>query len=178
MSCFLGLNPNTYNSKILTLKHLLCVPNKILLSVPKFTRDNSVFFEFHPNTCSIKDQASKAILMAKKVKDGFYTFDSPHMIFNLTLLLSHSTFLISSGSTQVLSTSCSIDNSSHTSCSTSSKSYLFDLWHNRLHYPFEKVVKCVLSHCNMPNFNKMKLFFSINLITQVGLINFNLVCLI
>ena len=77
-------------------------------------------------------------------------------IFNPTQLLSHPISSVSNGSAQVLSASCTIDNSAHTSCSTNSKSSLFDLWHKRLGHPFEKVVKCVLSHFNMPNFNKME----------------------
>lgn len=71
-------------------------------------------------------------------------------------MLSHPISSASNGSAQVLSASCNIDNSAHTSCSTNSKSSLFDLWHKRLGHPFEKVVKCVLSHCNIPNFNKME----------------------
>lgn len=46
-----------YNSKLLSLQHLLHVPpiTKNLLSVSKFAFDNHVFFEFHPHFCFVKD---------------------------------------------------------------------------------------------------------------------------
>lgn len=45
------------NSKLLQLTNVLCVPSirKNLLSVSQFAKDNSVFFEFHPSYCVIKD---------------------------------------------------------------------------------------------------------------------------
>jgi hypothetical protein len=48
-------------SHSLALNNVLCVPNiqKKLLSVQKFTTDNSVFFEFWPNFFIVKDQRTK-----------------------------------------------------------------------------------------------------------------------
>ena len=66
-----------FTSKLLSLNHLLHIPfiTKNLLNVSKFAKDNVVYFEFFPNFCYVKDQASKEILMAKRVKNGIYVFD-------------------------------------------------------------------------------------------------------
>ncbi|KAF7805093.1 Retrovirus-related Pol polyprotein from transposon TNT 1-94 [Senna tora] len=79
------LSPQS-NSSFL-LNHVLHAPkvSKNLLSVSQFTKDNSVFFEFHSNACYVKCQDTKRILMQGIAKDGLYVFD------NLKLLLpSHS----------------------------------------------------------------------------------------
>ena len=57
-----------FNSRLLSLNHLLHV-TKNLLSVSKFSKDNVVYFEFFPYFCYVKDQASKEILMAERVKN-------------------------------------------------------------------------------------------------------------
>lgn len=41
---------------------------------------------------------------------------------------------------------------------TVNKPNLFDLWHNRLGYPCESVVKTILSKCNIPKVNKNPTF--------------------
>ena len=66
-----------FTSKLLSLNHLLHVPSitKNLLSVSKFAKDNAMYFEFFPNFCYVKDQDSKEILMARRVKNGLYVFD-------------------------------------------------------------------------------------------------------
>lgn len=52
-------------SRNLHLNNVLHVPKakKILISVHRFTSDNSAFIEFHPNFFSIKDQATKKTLL-------------------------------------------------------------------------------------------------------------------
>ena len=63
----------------LVLKHLLHVPKitRNLLSVSKFAQDNNVFFEFHANTCFIKSQVSKDVLLEGFLDtSGLYSFSS------------------------------------------------------------------------------------------------------
>lgn len=45
------------SARLLHLNNVLYVPaiRKNLLSVSRFTRDNGVYFEFHPSHCLIKD---------------------------------------------------------------------------------------------------------------------------
>lgn len=71
-----------FSSKPLTLKHLLHVPSmtKNLLSVSKFSSDNSVFFEFFPNHCFVKDQVNHKVLMEGKLKQGLYVFNPPKLL--------------------------------------------------------------------------------------------------
>ncbi|CAA0833005.1 Unknown protein, partial [Striga hermonthica] len=81
-----GLNISHYgNSYIIspyqsstsfTLKNLLHVPKitKNLISVSQLCKDNSVFFEFHPNFCIVKDQETKQILLKGKLDNGLYKF--------------------------------------------------------------------------------------------------------
>ena len=67
------------SSNLLHLNNLLYVPSitKNLVSVSKFARDNSVFFEFHPYSCFVKSQATKEVLLQGVLgKDGLYRFNS------------------------------------------------------------------------------------------------------
>ncbi|KAL6347795.1 hypothetical protein AAG906_026324 [Vitis piasezkii] len=72
-----GINLSQFASKLIYLNHLLHVLSitKNLLNVSKFAKDNVVHFEFFPNFCYVKDQASKEILMARRVKNGLHVFD-------------------------------------------------------------------------------------------------------
>ncbi|KAL4379829.1 hypothetical protein GQ457_02G016750 [Hibiscus cannabinus] len=66
--------------KFLLLYHLLHVPNitKNLMFVSRFAKDNSVYFEFHPNVCFVKDEDSGDVLLEGVEKDGLYYFpDTP-----------------------------------------------------------------------------------------------------
>ncbi|KAK4424666.1 Retrovirus-related Pol polyprotein from transposon RE1, partial [Sesamum alatum] len=58
----------------LALRNILHVPDisKHLLSVHKFSRDNDVFFEFHPWHFSIKDRKSKTSLLEGRCESGLY----------------------------------------------------------------------------------------------------------
>lgn len=82
-----GLNINSVGSMnltlpntSLTLHNLLLVPHitKNLISVSKFAQDNNVFFEFHPQFCLVKSQASSEVLLHGTVgADGLYKFANP-----------------------------------------------------------------------------------------------------
>jgi histone deacetylase 1/2 len=69
--------PNSTRS--LQLRDVLHVPSvtRNLLSVPKFTRDNNVFFEFHPWYFFVKDRATREILLRGGVHGGLYRIDDP-----------------------------------------------------------------------------------------------------
>ena len=48
------------------------------MSVSKFAQDNHVFFEFHPNFCVVKSQATSEVLLRGSVgDDGLYKFSNP-----------------------------------------------------------------------------------------------------
>ena len=42
----------------------------------QFTKDNGVFFEFHPTFCYVKEQESGIILLKGRIKNGLYALDS------------------------------------------------------------------------------------------------------
>ena len=56
------------------LNDILHVPaiTKNLLSIHKFTSDNNVYVEFHPNFCVVKDIQTQQPLMKGEHKDGLY----------------------------------------------------------------------------------------------------------
>lgn len=62
----------------LHLNNVLHVPNacKNLVSVHRLASDNNAFLEFHPNFFSIKDQATKKILLQGRCKGGLYPLPS------------------------------------------------------------------------------------------------------
>jgi histone deacetylase 1/2 len=62
----------------LALRNILHVPNitKNLLSVHKFSRDNDVFFEYHPWHFSIKDWQSRRSLLDGRCESGLYSIKS------------------------------------------------------------------------------------------------------
>ena len=57
------------------LRNILHVPeiSKHLLSVHKFSRDNDVFFKYHPWHVSIKDRRSRKSLLYGRCEFGFYS---------------------------------------------------------------------------------------------------------
>jgi histone deacetylase 1/2 len=67
------------SSRSLHLRDVLHVPSvtRNLLSVPRFTRDNNVFFEFHPWYFFVKDRATREILLRGGVHGGLYRVDDP-----------------------------------------------------------------------------------------------------
>jgi histone deacetylase 1/2 len=62
------------DTRPLALNNVLHVPNisKHLLSVHKLSRDNNVFFEFHPWSYFIKDRATRQLLLEGKCESGLY----------------------------------------------------------------------------------------------------------
>ena len=70
---------STRTSRPLHLRDILHVPTvtKSLLSVPRFTRDNLVFVEFHPKLFFVKDLATKEVLLRGRYHDGLYRLDAP-----------------------------------------------------------------------------------------------------
>lgn len=61
----------------LTLNNLLLVPKitKNLTSVSQFSRDNIVYFEFHPDFCLVKSQTTSEVsLQGSLGKDELYSF--------------------------------------------------------------------------------------------------------
>ena len=62
------------NSTHFKLNDILHVPliTKNLLSIHKFTLDNNVYVEFHPNFCMVKDIQTHQQLMRGEHKDGLY----------------------------------------------------------------------------------------------------------
>jgi hypothetical protein len=69
----------SHTSKRLRLLDILRVPSvtRSLLSVPKFTRDNNVFCEFHPFHFFVKDRATRDVLLRGRVRHGLYALDVP-----------------------------------------------------------------------------------------------------
>lgn len=108
-----------------------------LLGVSKFTKDNLVFFEFHPNVCFAKDQVIKKVLLLQGfLKDGLYAFHLP-------LQLSQS-ILIASNPVQSPSPSNFVFLSNKISSCTN-KISIVDLWDKRLGHPAFPIIKNVLN---------------------------------
>ncbi|KAL4285429.1 hypothetical protein GQ457_16G015660 [Hibiscus cannabinus] len=65
------------NSRDLVLDQVLLVPQitRSLLSVSKFSTDNSVFFEFHASCCYVKDERIGDVLLSGAQEKGLYHFD-------------------------------------------------------------------------------------------------------
>ena len=65
-------------TRSLALRNILHVPEifKHLISVHKFSRDNDVFFEYHPWHFSIKDQWSRKILLDERCEFSLYPIKS------------------------------------------------------------------------------------------------------
>jgi histone deacetylase 1/2 len=67
----------TSSSKTLHLRGVLHVPSvtRSFLSVRRFTIDNRVFIEFHPNFFLVKDRDTRAILLSGRCYGGLYRLD-------------------------------------------------------------------------------------------------------
>ena len=128
-----------YSSRIMNLKNLLHVPEitKNLLSVSKFCVDNNVFFEFHAFSCFVKDQISKSILLEGKLDNGLYVFDRDQLRISSQ----------PAASTSV--SSIAPRNSFAFVVSNNANQNVYTLWHNRLGHPSSRIVKTVLSSCNI-----------------------------
>jgi len=107
----------------LVLKDLLHVPEitKNLISVSKLCIDNNVFFEFHSNTCYVIHQVTKRVMLQDILKNGLYIFPT---------LLSVS--------------QCSVNSLSFTADKIN-----VNTWHERFGHCNFKVLKQIMSHCNI-----------------------------
>jgi hypothetical protein len=50
-----------------------------ILSVPKLTHDNNVFYEFHPFDLFIKDRATRDVLLSGHLCHGLYRLEDPRV---------------------------------------------------------------------------------------------------
>ena len=112
--------------KSLTLKNVLYTP-KLIISVRKFSHDNMISIEFDPFGFSVKDMATRNIVLRSNSPSDFYPFQSTH------------------GDTvpSSISSAFSILSSS--------------IWHSRLGHPGNKILNSLYSsnsiQCNKtPNF--------------------------
>jgi len=134
------VSPNDFHITF-KLNKLLHVPSisKNLLSVSQFAKDNAVFFEFHPHSCSclVKSQGTNKVLLQGAVGvDGLYSFHS---------------IRLQDHKPQLLSTSSSTANKD----SVVSPPSTVNLWHARLGHPNSHVLKLVFDQCNILLSNKM-----------------------
>jgi hypothetical protein len=69
----------SHANRSLQLCNILRVPSmtRSLLSVPKLTYDNNVFYEFHPFDLFIKDQATRDVLLSGRLCHGVYRLEDP-----------------------------------------------------------------------------------------------------
>lgn len=124
------------------LRNLLLVPSitRNIISVSQFAEDNSVFFEFHPKFCFVKDRATSTVLLHRTLHEGLYRFD----LFSASLAPSTTkpthchvpSIPYHANTMNVFSTSI------HSLHSTS-----LDLWHQRLGHPPFPVVSKVVNIC-------------------------------
>lgn len=129
-------------SKSLALNNILHVPSitKRLLSVQRFSRDNDVFFEFHPSHFIVKDPASKKPLLSRQSNDCLYSLKP--------LVCTHSSLKLQPSQPRVISKSPSAFVSSRTSSTC---------WHLHLSHPHKRVLPQNIPKHSLPcsrfNFN-------------------------
>lgn len=72
----IGSSTLTAKNRSFVLNKLLRVPEitQILLSVSQLVLDSSIYFEFHSQSCFVKDQATGVILLQESLEDGLYKF--------------------------------------------------------------------------------------------------------
>jgi hypothetical protein len=80
------------DTRPLALNNVLHVPkiSKHLLSVHKLSRDNNVFFEFHPWYFLIKDRATRNLLLEGKCESGLYPLKPSDVEFIKQAFISYS----------------------------------------------------------------------------------------
>nr|KYP47684.1 Retrovirus-related Pol polyprotein from transposon TNT 1-94 [Cajanus cajan] len=140
--------PSATNPKFqFALNNLLFVPSitKNLISVSQFSKDNSVFFEFHPSVCLVKSQDNKEILLQGLVcPDGLYQFPA---------------FLPTTSTQPVQHFKTATSPSVNT---TSQKSVSFATWHSRLGHPNVDVMKLVFRNFNIQSVNNIESTFCVS----------------
>ncbi|XP_029127015.1 uncharacterized protein LOC109796422, partial [Cajanus cajan] len=138
------------------LNDLLHVPSitKNLLSVSKFAKDNSVYFEFHSHCCFVKSQVTNEILLQGVVgSDGLYSFSNLELQGPSVLVSSSMASSVDpavSACPNAVSNSTNANKFSDVSLTPSSHT----LWHTRLGHPNSHVLKLVLNHCNIAPSNR------------------------
>lgn len=140
----------------LTLNNLLLVPKitKNLISVSQFARDNRVYFEFHPDFCLIKSQATSEVLLEGSLgKDGLYSFENLKAPSYYTSL-SPCVHTLTSGNLH--SSPLNLCTNKNTTAISPS---LYSQWHNRMRDPHHEVLKVVLSKSNIHIPHQSKLDF-------------------
>jgi hypothetical protein len=110
-------------SGVFQLKNVLHVPqaNKNLCSVNRFTKDNHVYFEFHPTHFLIKEPKTRRTLRRGRCEGGLYPLHSTNKILE------------------------SSNNQAYGATKPSST-----LWHHRLGHASSRVVKQVLDQHKLP----------------------------
>ena len=133
-------------SKPITLTKILHVPQvtKNLLSISRVTKDNPVTVEFNSNSCLVKDNQTKQVLLRGDVEDGLYK-----LRVNAHPVKTDSCSSDSSISRSVKSESCDfVSNVSlckNSSCNNVSSCIDNNtLWHMRLGHPSSRVLNNVL----------------------------------
>lgn len=114
---------------------------KNLISISKFAKDNAVFFEFHPDFCHVKSQATKEVLLQGTVRDdGLYCFTNMHP----------------QKSTVFFNSSCNTHTVAPSSVSSQQNvcNSPYMIWHQRFGHPHAIVVQSVLKNCNIHCENK------------------------
>ncbi|GMI67117.1 hypothetical protein HRI_000381000 [Hibiscus trionum] len=156
----------TTADKSLLLDQLLHVPKitRNLLSVSRFTADNNVYFEFHADSCCVKDEVTGATLLCGSLVDGLYCFPlvshSPashasvyhtsHAVNTESASTSHAdnteSATASHAAHTVSASACSATSaSSSTSVNKSAVQSVYWLWHQRLGHPSHHVVSIALN---------------------------------
>lgn len=146
--CVSSSGSSKFNSPLnpahtLTLHDLIDIPTitRNLVSVSKFAKDNMVFFEFHPDTCLVKSQATKEVLV-----QGTLGNDGMHVFSNILSAPAPTANYVSTADATVRS-----------GLNKYNSTYL--LWHNRLGHPCSEIQRMVLHNCNIPFSNKGMLDF-------------------
>ena len=148
---------------------------KNLLSVSQFAKDNSVFFEFHPHVCYVKDRVTGEILLHGSLRGGLYQFQIntnttssllrvKSQVFNslkqhevsaqaasvesLSFLKQH---VIKTKVAASLASSLSKSQGPVVLFSQSNVNHDFDIWHRRLGHPSSLIVQKALTLCNALN---------------------------
>lgn len=139
------------------LANLLHVPNitRNLISVSNFSKDNKVYFEFYPNKCFVKSQASGQVLLEGFLDaSGLYCFNNVK-VESLKGNFQHKTFGVELITNNVIVSQNSLTIDKH-DCTSLDKVYL---WNSRLRHAHPKAIHKVLNLCNLHVKNKKTLDF-------------------
>lgn len=140
------------NSMILSYYNLFHAPliTKNILSVSQCCADNNVFFEFHSNSCCVKNQTTKRVLLEGAVDERFYKFNLIKQGFldNMANQCTQSMFSLSS----------SFANKAECTKKVFLANCTYEDWHQRLGHPTFNIVSQALSSCNtLFSFNKTEI---------------------